>query len=67
MGVKSTVDITRNKAMGRILYLLKTASDQKIADILEVLDGDETFSNYSIVKDNDSSDAGSLCMEDDND
>lgn len=67
MGVKSTVDITRNKAMGRILYLLRTASDRKVADVLEVLDGDETFSNYCIVKEADSSDTGSLCMEDDHD
>lgn len=40
MGAKSTIDISRDEALGKIYDMLDKASDRAIADVLEVLNDD---------------------------
>ena len=49
MGWKSTVDVTRQYALDKIMDELYEANDEQIADILETLIGDRDGANYRIV------------------
>ncbi len=49
MGWKSTVDLTREQALARILTLIHAAEDRDLAFAVEVLQGDDVGYNYRIV------------------
>ena len=49
MGIKSTVDITREDAITEIRRVLGGATNSQIADALEMLVGDERLANYCVA------------------
>lgn len=49
MGAKSTVDIKRDDAIAEIRQALSGATNQQIADAMEVLVGDERLENYCVT------------------
>ena len=49
MGWKSTLDVTRQYALDKIMDELYDADDEQIADILETLIGDRDGANYRII------------------
>lgn len=54
MGWKSTINLTREEALARIeealtLIDLHNLSNERLSEILEILQGDEEGANYSIA------------------
>lgn len=49
MGIKSTVDITREEAIETIVDRVHYATNDQIASALEALVGDDLLANYRIV------------------
>lgn len=46
MGAKSTIDITCKEAISKIIYFLDNASNEAIADALEILNDDARERGY---------------------
>ena len=58
MGACSTMDITREDALGEIVKHLFTASDDKIAEVLYDLVGYDRLYNFKIVREYEEPDDG---------